>query len=133
MCYPRTPTTTTSAATTTPNVTPNELYAASPATPTDSATPSASTPSKPPRITHRCFSHRYFRREILAYLGEVADALASTGIRSCSPATALVRAHDGRRTECLCDMWPAPSQNVLSWPMSQAAWSSWAWPIRLGT
>src|ERR1019366_8155301 len=46
MSYPRTPTTSTSAATTTPNVTPNEPYAASPATPTDSATPSASTPSK---------------------------------------------------------------------------------------
>src|SRR5674476_76445 len=64
MSYPRTPTTTTSAATTTPNETPNEPYDASPATPTVSATPSASTPSKPPRITHRCFSHRYFRRRI---------------------------------------------------------------------
>src|SRR5665647_2354571 len=47
MSYPRTPTTTTSAATTTPNATPNEPYAASPATPTVWATPSASTPSKP--------------------------------------------------------------------------------------
>src|ERR1035437_2772912 len=47
MSYPRTPTTTTSAATTTPNATPNEHYDASPATPTVSATPSASTPSKP--------------------------------------------------------------------------------------
>src|SRR5665647_2413845 len=62
MSYPRTPTTTTSAATTTPNETPNEPYDASPGTPTVSATPSASTPSKPPRITHRCFTHRYFRR-----------------------------------------------------------------------
>src|SRR5665647_257619 len=49
MSYPRTPTTTTSAATTTPNATPNEHYDASPATPTVSATPSASTPSKPHR------------------------------------------------------------------------------------
>src|SRR5665647_2578515 len=48
MSYPRTPTTTTSAATTTPNATPNEHYDASPATPTVWATPSASTPSKPP-------------------------------------------------------------------------------------
>jgi hypothetical protein len=47
MSYPRTPTTTTSAATTTPNATPNEPYDASPATLTVSATPSASTPSKP--------------------------------------------------------------------------------------
>src|ERR1019366_4323124 len=47
MSYPRTPTTTTSAATTTPNAIPNEPYDASPTTPTDSATPSASTPSKP--------------------------------------------------------------------------------------
>src|ERR1035437_3144719 len=47
MSYPRTPTTTTSAATTTPNATPNEHYDASPGTPTVSATPSASTPSKP--------------------------------------------------------------------------------------
>src|ERR1019366_4954761 len=47
MSYPRTPTTTTSAATTTPNATPNESYAASPGTPTVSATPSASTPSRP--------------------------------------------------------------------------------------
>src|SRR5665811_1160710 len=47
MSYPRTPTTTTSAATTTPNATPNEHYDASPATPTVSATPSVSTPSKP--------------------------------------------------------------------------------------
>src|SRR5450756_2516996 len=47
MSYPRTPTTTTSAATTTPNATPNEPYDASPATPTVSATPSVSTPSKP--------------------------------------------------------------------------------------
>src|SRR5674476_787396 len=47
MSYPRTPTTTTSAATTTPNATPNEHYDASPATLTVSATPSASTPSKP--------------------------------------------------------------------------------------
>src|SRR5665647_252055 len=47
MSCPRTPTTTTSAATTTPNATPNEPYAASPATPTVWATPSASTPSKP--------------------------------------------------------------------------------------
>src|ERR1019366_1017803 len=39
--------TTTSAATTTPNAIPNEPYDASPTTPTDSATPSASTPSKP--------------------------------------------------------------------------------------
>src|SRR5665647_3746551 len=49
MSYPRTPTTTTSAATTTPNATPNEHYDASPGTPTVSATPSASTPSKPHR------------------------------------------------------------------------------------
>src|ERR1035437_908186 len=62
MSYPRTPTTTTSAATTTPNATPNEPYDASPATPTDSATPSASTPSKPHNSPKRCFSHRYFRR-----------------------------------------------------------------------
>src|SRR5674476_1461306 len=48
MSYPRTPTTTTSAATTTPNATPNEHYDASPATLTVWATPSASTPSKPP-------------------------------------------------------------------------------------
>src|ERR1019366_6825999 len=47
MSYPRTPTTTTSAATTTPNATPNEHYDASPATPTVWATPSVSTPSKP--------------------------------------------------------------------------------------
>src|SRR5674476_785864 len=47
MSYPRTPTTTTSAATTTPNATPNEPYDASPATPTVSATPSVSIPSKP--------------------------------------------------------------------------------------
>src|SRR5450759_4160387 len=47
MSYPRTPTTTTSAATTTPNATPNEPYDASPGTPTVSATPSVSTPSKP--------------------------------------------------------------------------------------
>src|SRR5664280_1971507 len=47
MSYPRTPTTTTSAATTTPNETPNELYDVSPATLTVWATPSASTPSKP--------------------------------------------------------------------------------------
>src|SRR5664280_1486096 len=62
MSCPTTPTTTTSAATTTPNATPNEPYDASPATPTDSATPSASTPSKPHGITQPCFSHRYFRR-----------------------------------------------------------------------
>src|ERR1035438_6347994 len=48
MSCPRTPTTTTSAGTTTPNATPNEPCDASPATPTDWATPSASTPSKPP-------------------------------------------------------------------------------------
>src|SRR5665647_2823843 len=66
MSYPRTPTTTTSAATTTPNETPNEPYDASPGTPTVWATPSASTPSKPPRITHRCFTHRYFRRRCRA-------------------------------------------------------------------
>src|SRR5450759_4153269 len=47
MSYPRTPTTTTAAATTTPNATPNEPYDASPATPTVSATPSVSIPSKP--------------------------------------------------------------------------------------
>src|SRR5665647_2924055 len=47
MSYPRTPTTTTSAATTTPNATPNEHYDASPSTLTVSATPFASTPSKP--------------------------------------------------------------------------------------
>src|SRR5450756_49954 len=47
MSYPRTPTTTTSSATTTPNATPNEPYDASPATPTVWATPSVSTPSKP--------------------------------------------------------------------------------------
>src|ERR1035437_1270814 len=62
MSYPRTPTTTTSAATTTPNATPNEPYDASPAMPTDSATPSVSTPSKPPNSRKRCFTHRYFRR-----------------------------------------------------------------------
>src|SRR5450756_2611306 len=62
MSYPRTPTTTTSAATTTPNATPNEPYDASPATPTDSATPSASIPSKPHSSPKRCFSHRHFRR-----------------------------------------------------------------------
>jgi len=45
--YRRTPTTTTSAATTTPNATPNAPYDASPATPTVWATPSASTPSRP--------------------------------------------------------------------------------------
>src|SRR5450756_2781857 len=61
MSYPRTPTTTTSAATTTPNATPNEPYDVSPATPTDSATPSVSTPSKPPNSRKRCFTHRYFR------------------------------------------------------------------------
>src|SRR5665647_3709532 len=47
MSSPRTPTTTTSAATTTPNATPNEPYDVSPATPTAWATPSASTRSKP--------------------------------------------------------------------------------------
>src|SRR5664280_2445668 len=49
MSCPRTPTTTTSAATTTPNATPNEPYDASPGTLTVWATPSASTPSKPHR------------------------------------------------------------------------------------
>src|SRR5664280_2580217 len=49
MSCPRTPTTTTSAATTKPNATPNEPYDASPGTLTVWATPSASTPSKPHR------------------------------------------------------------------------------------
>src|SRR5665647_1650883 len=79
MSYPRTPTTTTSAATTTPNATPSEHYAASPATPTVSATPSASTPSKPPRITHRCFSHRYFRRSWGSVYGSHSSADLTPG------------------------------------------------------
>src|SRR5674476_1492585 len=49
MSCPRTPTTTTSAATTTPNATPSKPYAASPGTLTVWATPSVSTPSKPHR------------------------------------------------------------------------------------
>src|SRR5664280_1500060 len=65
MSYPRTPTTTTSAATTTPNATPNEPYDASPGTPTAWATPSASTPSKPHRITHRCPLTAIFDAEVL--------------------------------------------------------------------
>src|SRR5665811_254237 len=99
MSYPRTPTTTTSAATTTPNETPNEPYDASPGTPTVWATPSASTPSKPPRITHRCFTHRYFRRSRCDQAGvrhvtfhaarrtcaTLLASLESTGWSSCGP------------------------------------------------
>src|SRR5664280_3795138 len=74
MSYPRTPTTTTSAATTTPNATPNEPYDASPATPTVSATPSASTPSKPHRITHRCPLTAIFDAGFLAPSGAAVEA-----------------------------------------------------------
>src|ERR1019366_6733009 len=105
MSYPRTPTTTTSAATTTPNVTPNEPYAASPATPTGSATPSASPPSKPPRITHRCFSHRYFRRSPYERsYRELAAQLADIGFIA-SGSLALRHNRCGTKT-CRCHADP---------------------------
>src|SRR5664279_6525533 len=65
MSCPRTPTTTTSAATTTPNATPNEPYAASPGTLTVWATPSASTPSKPHNSPNPASLTAIFDAEVL--------------------------------------------------------------------
>src|SRR5664280_1899912 len=74
MSSPRTPTTTTSAATTTPNATPNEPYDASPATPTAWATPSASTPSKPPNSPNAASLTAIFDAGFLAPSGAAAEA-----------------------------------------------------------
>src|ERR1035437_4572561 len=97
MSYPRTPTTTTSAATTTPNATPNEPYDASPATPTAWATRSASTRSKPHHSPNAASLPSIFDAVFLAPSGAAAEAgkwgYGRPGRRSHCDAYGLVTQH----------------------------------------